>query len=102
MYVAPVVIRAPAGGFGVGLVVVVMTLALYYLVTAWATEPGILPFQEYIPPNDDELGDTKGEGGGDPDGETVLRRNKPERKRFAIILNGQQLPLPVSIPCSRD
>ncbi len=89
-FVAPYIGSRPGGWFAVLLVVSSMLASLYWLLSAWATEPGILPF---VPDEEDEA--KAADNDEDVDGETTLRCNKRRRPRYKVSLNGQLYALPL-------
>lgn len=82
-FVAPYLCTLTMGPLAVVLLALTMVTSLTFLILAWATEPGIVPF---VPVEEKESEDQA-------DGKTVLKRNK--RKRYMIALNGQHFPLPM-------
>mmetsp|Transcript_14943 Transcript_14943/g.26860 ORF Transcript_14943/g.26860 Transcript_14943/m.26860 type:complete len:294 (-) Transcript_14943:202-1083(-) len=86
IFVAPSLVVLPAGAIAPPLVALTMCLAITWLLLAWATEPGIVPFIPVAEEKDPETDDSV-------DGETTLKRN-PGKKRYMIALNGQCYPLP--------
>eukprot|EP00954_Amorphochlora_amoebiformis_P025404 1372675-Amorphochlora_amoeboformis.AAC.2 len=65
-----------------------MLLSLACLITAWITEPGIVP---YVALEEEETPESSEEA----DGHTTLQRNAPKKKLYVIALNGQHYPLPM-------
>jgi len=87
-FVGPRLAGMAGGVVATPILLLTMLLSLACLITAWITEPGIVP---YVALEEEETPESSEEA----DGHTTLQRNAPKKKLYVIALNGQHYPLPM-------